>query len=137
MSAIDQELEHNTPAAFREKYPRGVLVVDNTYVYVEHARQHNDLQRDTWSDYHQRNEVKIACLTAPNGRIMQLYGPFSPKITDAAILDFIILTGLGGYLRAGDVDIGRSWLQWHAIPTTWCFKWPRLLPEVRMPTFSP
>ena len=96
-----EQLKEVIPYTFRVHFPNVVLLLDCTYVYIEHSKNFA-LQYSTFSKHKYRNLVKFLVICYPNGRIADVQGPFGVD-DDDYITKFVVQnTELGKWLKPND-----------------------------------
>ena len=67
------------------------VIADATYTRIEKSTN-NDFQYKTWSSQKNDSLMKPFLITCADGYIIDIYGPFSANLNDAAIFDYILST---------------------------------------------
>ena len=67
--------ERHTPRLFSSLFQNVVLVCDGTYIYTQKSENFKT-QKKTYSMHKHRSLVKFLVFTAPNGRVVEAFGPF-------------------------------------------------------------
>ena len=91
-------LQH-LPAAFREKYPTTICIVDASELYIETPTDLH-LQSSTWSSYKHHNTAKFLIACTPNGAVSFISDLFMGSISDKELTQksglLQLLTGVPG-----------------------------------------
>ena len=89
------------PVGFKKYFPNSVLLMDCTYIYIEHSKNFS-LQYVSFSKHKYRNLLKFLVICLPNGRITEVLGPYGVDDDDDITKKALETSNLSTWLKNGD-----------------------------------